>query len=331
MAEDRQPISEIGEFGLIERFRERIGSPPGGEVWSGDDAAVVSAAPEIIFTTDVLVEHVDFDLAYASGEDVGWKALVASISDIGAMGGDAFCAVVTLCAPPTLPLKVADGVVDGLLAAGYRYGVDIVGGDLSEALRLIVGVAAIGRPAKSGAVLRSGGKPGDFLAVTGSLGGAAGGLRAFRAGLVGFGLDSLMRRHLRPNARQEEGIALAGAGATAMIDISDGLAADLAHLVEASACGCDVDSGKLPVDPGLTRLADVHPKIDPHLLALTGGEDFELLVALPPEAVEGARRTLSGLGTALTFIGRLTDGPPTLDGGPLDEWKDRGWEHLRNR
>jgi thiamine-monophosphate kinase len=331
MAENREPISEIGEFGLLERFRERIGSPPGGEIWSGDDAAVVSAANQIIFTTDVLVEHVDFDLAYASGEDIGWKALVASISDIAAMGGDAFCAVATLCAPPTTPLQLADGVVDGLLAAGYRYGVDLVGGDLSNAVRLSVGVAAIGRPSKSGAVLRSGGKPGDWLAVTGSLGGAAGGLRAFRAGLVGFGLESLMRRHLRPNARQEEGIALAGAGATAMIDISDGLAADLAHLVSASACGCEVDSGKVPTDPGLARLADVDQEIDPRLFALTGGDDFELLVALPTEAVEDARKTLSGLGTALTFIGQLTDGPPTLDGRPLEEWKDRGWQHLRNR
>jgi thiamine-monophosphate kinase len=331
MEEDRQPISEIGEFGLVERFTERIGAPPIEEIWSGDDTAVVSAGERVLFTTDVLVEHVDFDLAYSSGEDIGWKALVANVSDIAAMGGDAFCAVATLCAPSNTPLRLADGIVDGLLAAGYRYGVDLVGGDVSDARILSVGIAALGRPFKTGPVLRSGAKPGDVLAVTGSFGGAAGGLRALRDGLVGYGLEPLILRQQRPNARQEEGIAFAGAGARAMIDVSDGLVADLAHLMDASACGCEVDSENVPVDPTLGKLKELDPEFNPRELALTGGEDFELLVALPPSQVGAAREALSSLGTSFTEIGHVTDGSPTLDGRPLDEWKDKGWEHLRNR
>jgi thiamine-monophosphate kinase len=331
MGDERQPISEIGEFGLVERFKERIGSPPAGEIWSGDDTAVVRAGDRVLFTTDVLVEHVDFDLAYSSGEDIGWKALVANVSDIAAMGGAALSAVATLCAPPNTELRLADGVVDGLLAAAYRYGVDLVGGDISEARSLSVSVALIGRASESGPVLRSGAKPGDALAVTGSLGGAAGGLKALRTGLIGMGLEPLIWRQLRPNARLEEGIALAGAGATAMIDVSDGLAADLAHLVEASTCGCEVDSKSVPVDPALARLVELDSDVDPHTLALTGGEDFELLVALPPTELEAAREALSRLGTSLTAIGHVNEGPPTLDGRPLEEWKGKGWEHLRNR
>jgi thiamine-monophosphate kinase len=331
MEEGKEPISEIGEFGLVERFKERIGSPPAGEIWSGDDTAVVTAADRVLFTTDVLVEHVDFDLAYASGEDIGWKALAVNVSDIAAMGGAALSAVATLCTPPQTELRLADGIVDGLLAAAYRYGVDIVGGDVSEARSLSVSVALLGRAPESGPVLRSGAKPGDLLAVTGSLGGAAGGLKALRTGLVGMGLEPLIWRQLRPNARQEEGIELARAGATAMIDISDGLAADLAHLIVSSACGCEVDSGAVPIDPGLARLVELDSEVDPRALAVSGGEDFELLVALPPTELDAAREALSGLGTSFTVIGQVTEGPPTLDGRSLEEWKDKGWEHLRNR
>lgn len=322
---EQETVGALGEFGLIDRFASRIGRAPTGEIWSGDDAAVLTMPSEqLLFTTDVLVEDIDFDRAYAGGFDVGWKAMAANVSDVAAMGGRPARAVATLCLPPTTSVAFVDELLDGMLEVSGRWGVGLAGGDLSEAGRISVGVALLGTTSHS--VLRSGARPGDALCVTGTLGGAAGGLLALRGGIEGA--DELKRRQLRPVARVEEGVAAASAGATAMIDISDGFARDLDHLVVASGVGCDVAIDSIPVDPALADIAEL---IFPMEAALAGGEDLELLFTIPESSLAELAAELKGIGTEVTRVGTITDGPACLGNASLEEWKERGWEHLRTR
>ena len=321
--DESNTVGDLGEFGLIDRFRSRIGTPDKGEVWSGDDAAIVSPpAGEILFTTDVLVEGIDFDLGYASGGDVGWKTMASNVSDVAAMGGRPAKAVATLCVGRDITVALIDDLLDGILEACERWRVGLVGGDVSEAERLSLGIALLGSAERP--VLRSGAMAGDLLCVTGALGGAAGGLLALRNGIAAEGLK---RRQLRPVARVEEGVAAARAGATAMIDISDGLAADLGHLVAASGVGCDVDTDSIPVDPALAEVAEL---IDPLEAALAGGEDLELLFTIPESSYSAAESAVKGIGTQLSRIGTITDGEARIGDSSIDRWKEEGWQHLRN-
>jgi thiamine-monophosphate kinase len=343
---DPQKVSEFGEDGLMARIAQRIGPPARDEIWSGDDSAVVrSPGPRTLFTTDLMVEHVDFDLAYASGYDVGWKVIAVNVSDIAAMGGRPGRAVATLTLRPDAMVSFVDALLDGMLAAAEEWGTALVGGDISRGSELSVGVALIGEVTDP--VTRSGAQPGNAICVTGSLGGAAGGLIALRRRMAGPGpteghgfsvdlkgaLERLAARQLRPRARLEEGTALARAGATSMIDLSDGLAVDLARVVEASGVGCRVEPGDVPVDEDLAALASAvtDESIDPVVLALTGGEDFELLCTLPRERIEDATATLGELGTSLSVIGWITDEGRSIGNAELDRWRERGWDHLRGR
>lgn len=316
-------LSDIGEHELIARVTARIDAAPDVEIGPGDDAAVVaSPAERLLYTTDTLVEGIDFELSYASGYDVGWKAMAANVSDLAAMGARPRHALVAVAAPGSLELALFDDLLEGLLAAARLWGVRLVGGDLSEAGALALTVALIGIPGAR-VVGRSGAAPGDALCVTGTLGGAAGGLRALRAGR-GSEHPELVARQLRPHARLEEGLAL-GALASAMIDVSDGLAADLAHLL-GEDLGCEVDPAALPLEPALHAL----PGAEPLQLALTGGEDFELLCALPPGRVAEAGAALQGL-AGLSVIGHVTSGARRIGGDDLQAWEEESWEHLRSR
>jgi len=322
---EQETVGALGEFGLIDRFVSRIGAAPGDEVWSGDDAAVFSMEPQrLLLTTDVLVEGIDFDRNYATGHDVGWKTFAANVSDIAAMGGRPRRAVATLCLPSTTQVAFVDELLDGLLAASERWGAGVVGGDVSEADRISVGVALVGNAEHP--VLRSGAKPGDAICVTGSLGGAAGGLLALRTDVEG--VAELKRRQLRPVARVEEGVVAATAGATAMIDISDGFARDLGHLVAASGVGCEIEIDSIPVDPALADLAEL---IFPMEAALAGGEDFELLLTIPEGSLNRLSIELNEIGTEVTRVGTITDGEARLGTTSLEQWKEGGWEHLRTQ
>ena len=324
-------VSDLGESGLLERVARGFGEPVAGEVWAGDDAAVVCAPQgELFFAIDTLVEGIDFDLAYCSGADVGWKALAANVSDIAAMGGRASSAVVSLLLPSNAPAALVDDLIEGLAAAGQIWDVNVVGGDISGAPQVSLSVAIVGSP-PGPVALRSGAKAGDAICVTGSLGGAAGGLALLRSGWPAVppqaALERLRARQLRPRARAAEGVALA-AFATAMIDVSDGLAVDLDNLMSASGTGCEVDPKSLPVDPDLIAAQDVLADGPLHL-AITGGEDFELLFTIPEKGLDGARAALGPAGPAVTRIGTVTEGTKKLGDLPVGEWKERGWEHLR--
>lgn len=331
MGRDSRTVADLGELALIERIVGRLGGrPPPAEIWSGDDAAVLETTGRVLLTTDLMVEHVDFDLGYATGGDIGWKAIAVNASDLAAMGGSPGHAVATLALHPSTPVDTVDGITLGLAEAAERWSVALVGGDISSASELSIGVTMLGTIVERAPVLRSGARPGDALCVTGALGGAAGGLIALRAGLEGEAARRLGARQLRPRALVAEGAALARLGVTAMIDLSDGLAMDLGHLVDSSGVGCEVALEDVPVDGDLAWLAAQEGVVaDPVLLALEGGEDFELLFTLDEALVGRAVRELGELGTAVTRIGTVTESARLMGGRDLEEWRRKGWEHLR--
>ncbi|CAN5731634.1 thiamine-phosphate kinase [soil metagenome] len=337
MSSDGGRVSELGEDALIGRIAARIGGAPAGETWAGDDCATFRlAGATLLFTTDMVVQGVDFDPAWSSPWDVGWKALAANASDVAAMGGRPRYAVAALSMPPDTTVATVDGIVDGLAAAARRWGISVVGGDISRAHETVVSVAMLGLAGHGGApVLRSTARVGDAICVTGALGGAAGGLVALRNGLLASDRDlareRLAERQLRPQARLEEGAALARIGVTSMMDLSDGLAVDLSRMMEASATGCDIDPARIPIDADLRSLSDWDPDFDALGAALTGGEDFELLFTIEPSSVERARAELGSMGTAVTRIGVVSEGPRRIGGVDLETCKEGAWDHLLAR
>ncbi len=255
----------------------------------------------MLLAADAVVSGVHVDLDLVGLDDMGWKAMVANVSDIAAVGGRPCYAVVTVAGP--LGRIDFDLLYDGLIAASIAYGCPIVGGDLSSSPTLMVSIAIVGDAGpvdQAPPVLRSGAQPGDTLFVTGPLGSSAAGLHLLRHGRVSEAPD-LALAHRRPRARLDEGTAARVAGATAMIDVSDGLAADLRHLADASGVGVVLD--RVPVSIGVNRVCD-----DPEAMALGGGEDYELLFTAPdPDLIESTFAA-RGLGTPVR-IGRCTDDP----------------------
>ena len=307
-----------GEFATIAEISSLLPGPDDpSETWIGDDAAVLRSGPGwALLAADTVVAGVHADLRLTGLADLGWKALAASVSDIAAMGGDPGPCVVTVAAPPGT--DVAE-LYRGLAAAADRFSCPVVGGDLTRAGELVVTVAVTGR-CDEAPVLRSGARPGDLIWVTGPLGASAAGLRILQEesapdAAATEGIDPglravLVAAHARPTARLAHGRAARRAGATAMVDVSDGLAADLGHLSRASGVGFRLDS--VPVHPGATPAE-----------ALGGGEDYALVFCAPESA--DLATAFAGLDTPI-MIGRCTDDPDetTLGGRPL---APTGYEH----
>jgi thiamine-monophosphate kinase len=250
---------------IAEVFQQAIGSPPPGEVWIGDDAAVVGAsAGRLVLATDAVVAGVHADLTLTGLDDLGWKALTATLSDIGAVGGRPTYAVVDFCVPPgTDVVLLARGVAE----AAAEWGCPVVGGDVTASSQVVVAAAATGvLEGDAPAVLRSGASPGDRLLVTGPLGASAAGLRLLRAGV--HHPNGAIAAHRRPRARLEEGVVARRAGATAMMDVYDGLGIDLNRLADASGVGLSLETVPVAQDANEDE-------------ALGGGEDFELILATP--------------------------------------------------
>jgi thiamine-monophosphate kinase len=308
-ATDPLPLGrDSDEFAAIQRIAARFGSAPVGERWIGDDAAIVRLGPGVIaVAADALVAGIHADLTLTSVADLGWKALAANISDLAAMGLVAERAVVTVSGPPDTDV---DGLYDGLEAAARCFDCPVVGGDLTEAPTLVVSVTALANAAVSPApVFRSGARDGDQIWVSGGLGAAAAGLRGLRAGRDE---PQLAAAHARPLPRVAEGVAARELGATAMIDISDGFAADLTHMLDASGVGCAVEG--LPVTPGATLEE-----------ALGGGEDFELVWCTPAGFDVVGYFVGRGLRQP-TLVGRCTADPASRRLG-TGELISVGWRH----
>ena len=241
---------------------------------------------KLVVTTDVLVEGLDFTAALSEPEDWGWKAVAANLSDLAAMGAEARWLVLALTVPEATPVATLERVYAGVGEACRAFGAALVGGDVSGGPALSLAVTALGEVERP--VLRSGARPGDRLAVTGPLGAAAAGL-ALLSSADPAAADLLARfpglaaAHRRPAPALAMGLALARAGATAMIDVSDGLAGDALHLAEASGTGLEIHDSAVPLAPGVAETAALLGR-DPMALALGGGEDFVLAAALPRTA-----------------------------------------------
>jgi thiamine-monophosphate kinase len=321
-------LSELGEFGLIARLTRELEGGPGVEVGVGDDAAVLEPTPghRLVVTTDVLVEGLDFTAAIAEPEDWGWKAVAANCSDLAAMAAEARWLVLALTVPDATPVPTLERVYAGVAEACRTFGVALVGGDVSAGPVLSLAVTALGEAERP--VLRSGARPGDRLAVTGPLGAAAAGLALLRsddpgaAELLGR-FPGLAEAQRRPRPALAMGLRLARAGATAMIDVSDGLAGDALHLAESSGVGVEVHDAAVPVAPGVAEAAALLG-LDPLELALGGGEDFVLAAALPRAADLGGVLDCGRFTADPATRVRVTrDGPRPLAG--------LAWDHFGAR
>jgi thiamine-monophosphate kinase len=313
-----------GEFALIDRLKHRLPGPPAGEVWIGDDSAVLGPGPgtgprQTLLTTDMSIAGVHADLGLMGPDDLGWRAVAAAVSDIAAMGGEATHLLVAVAGPPATDL---DTLYRGVAEAAAAHGCHVVGGDLSNAAEVVVvvtvaGVVDEGPPA----VLRGGARSGDHLFLTGPVGASAAGLRTLRAGATAPAPSPspsppspspLIDAHRRPRARLAEGQTARRAGASAMIDVSDGLAADLGHLAEASGVGIELQ--RVPVAPGATVEE-----------ALGGGEDYELVFAAAE--VERVTSAFAAAGLrAPIVIGLCTSDRHQRQWGDTT-LPDSGWEH----
>ncbi len=314
-----------GEFELIAAIRERLaagGAPPGSErvvLGSGDDAAIVRPEGAEAVSVDMLVEGVHFEAPPFALRDVGHKALAVALSDLAAMGALPGEAYVQLGAPPARTDAELLELADGIAAVAAAHGVVVAGGDISTAAVLTVAVTVVGAARDpADLVRRAGARPGDLVAITGELGGAAAGLALLREPGLGAGVSPelaglLRERQTRPEPRLDAGRALASVGAQAMIDVSDGLVADATHVAEASGVAIVIDAESLPVAAGVAEVAAA-AGMDELALVAAGGEDYELLVALAPEALESARRQLGAVG--LTAIGRVKTGSGVRVSGP---------------
>jgi thiamine-monophosphate kinase len=274
-------LGESGEFTLIARITADLPSSPEVVLGPGDDAAAVRIEPPVLTSLDVLVEGIHFRRNWSSAGDIGRKAVAVNVADIEAMGGRAVAVVVGLSAPAELPLAWALELAQGIRAEGERSGVALVGGDVTGSRDVTVAVTVLGTLDGRSPVRRSGAEPDQVVALAGRTGWAAAGTAVLQRGFRSP--RAVVEAHRVPEVPYGQGRAAADAGATAMIDVSDGLLADLGHIAKASGVVVDLALDAFEVPDVLQSVAAATGK-DPYALLLTGGEDHALAATFPVTA-----------------------------------------------
>jgi thiamine-monophosphate kinase len=350
----------MNEFDFIRQLREQVRSRDiSGRVITGigDDAAVLglSAGRELVISSDLLIEEIDFHRNSAPPALLGHKALAVSLSDIAAMGARPICSLLSVgLSREVWDSNFKDEFYEGYLALADRFGITLIGGDVSESKdKTVIDSIVVGEVRTGRAISRSNSKPGDQIFVTGTLGGAAAGLKLLELGArvseppaVAGGpsisdpaqsqsdedaIQSLLRRQLRPDPRVGWGMVLGEDQlASSMIDISDGLSSDLAHLCDESGVGAVIESSSIPVDANVTKLCG-RRALDPLALALHGGEDFELLFTVAPEKVARLPKRVDGV--SVSHIGEVSGATGTIRVREKNrEWdlEPEGFQHFED-
>lgn len=320
-------IADIGEFALIAAIEKALPGGAGVIVGIGDDAALVGAPDgRVVATTDMLIEGRHFRREWSGPRDIGGKGAARNLADIAAMGAAPTALLVSFAGPGDLEVSWVLELVAGIAAEAASAGAVVAGGDTSGADVVMLAITALGDLAGARPVLRSGARAGDVVAVTGTLGSAAAGLALLEAGAdaVGQGLELLVAAHRKPDPPYAAGPQAAGNGATAMIDVSDGLIADLGHIAAASGVRLDLEMAAIAAGPATDRArleraaAVLVGDADWRRWVLAGGDDHALAATFPPGP---------DLPTGWTVIGQASEGQGILVDGR--RWNDAGgWEHF---
>ena len=343
MENKRLEISQLGEFGLIERIRAKFQpNHPLTVRGIGDDAAVVDGGQDfLLISSDMLVEGIHFDLTYSPIHHLGYKSVAVNVSDIAAMNGKATQILVNIALSNRFSVEAVDALYQGIRAACQNYNVDLIGGDTTSSTSgLIISITAIGRVAKENVAYRSGAKENDILCVTGDLGGAFMGLQVLerekqvflsnpdmQPGLEKY--DYIVGRQLKPEARTEIVYDLEEFGIvpTSMIDISDGLASELLHISKESKVGVRIYEDKIPIDQ-LSFETAVEFNLDPITCALNGGEDYELLFTIDKSHQEKIKNHPD-----IHMIGYIHTRPDqnvmVTKSGNVVPLRAQGWDHFK--
>lgn len=331
-------VSELGEHALLARVLARLPRPgPRLLVGPGDDGAVIEVGRghRLVVTTDSLVEGVHFSRAWCSAGDVGYKALAVSLSDLAAMGARPRWALLGLAVPPDYLVADADALVDGVAALARTAGLSIAGGNITRSPgHVVIDVTAGGEARPRRWLMRSGARPGDEIWLSGTIGGAAAGLEMLRTSPDGSPTDALaatcVSRYRRPDPRTRLGLAVAQVrAARAAMDLSDGLGDAVSQVARASGCGAVVRAGALPIDEG-ARAWWERRGVDPVVSAVSGGDDYELLFAVPAAWRGRMRQARRHAATPpLTVIGVMTRDPAIVleRDGRQEAWPS-GFEHF---
>ncbi len=309
--------ADVGEFGLIDRITAGLRATGPVPLGTGDDAAVLRPVGDVVVSTDTMVEGVHFRTDWSSAEDVGRKAVAACVSDAEAMGAAPIAVVVSLAMPNHTTTEWVDGFSAGVRDECERCGAQLVGGDTTSAPVIVITATVLGDLGGVTPVTRSGASAGDVVAYVGRLGWAAAGLAALTRGFRSP--RAVVVAHRVPEPPYGQGRVAAEAGATAMIDVSDGLLADLGHLARASGVRVDLELSAFETTEPQQAVAAAIGGGNPLDFQLTGGDDHALVATFPP----------SGVPSGWTVIGRVVDGEPGVgvDGA---EWTSStpGWQHF---
>jgi thiamine-monophosphate kinase len=333
-------VGELGEFALIARLQRRVQGTESPQLVRGigDDCAVLrpAAGIDLLLTTDTQAEGVHFRRAWATPQDIGWRCLAVNVSDIAAMGGVPLGAVIALSVPATLEVAFVEALYDGIQELALAYECPIIGGNVSKATEsLVITITVLGEVPSGQGVYRSGAQVGDEIWVTGDLGGAKAGLEVLHhaEAVAGLHTAGVLARYRRPRPRLREAQYLRQRGVLhSLIDISDGLSSDLAHICEASGVGAQLNAAQIPVAEDVRQVAGVL-QADPLAFALHGGEDFELCLTVPPDSLASLQQTFATqFHCPLVRVGTIQPGPGVTlyrtDGTQLP-LNARGYDHFR--